>query len=77
MINQEIVMDFGQVKKGDYLLIEWKKGLMLKKVKEVLYPGTRREEILLTRKTNKYFVTSMYLSASSWVNRAVIVRVAK
>lgn len=69
------VVSVGQIKKGDFIYIESKNENVeeIHKVKEVLFENTHGEEILLKRKSNRYFITSKYLEGSSWVNSVKII----
>lgn len=69
------VVSVGQIKKGDFIYIESKNENVeeIHKVKEVIFENTHGEEILLKRKSNRYFITSKYLKGSSWVNSVKII----
>lgn len=69
----------GQIRKGDHLLLVNKRGDVQKEtVREVLKPkgaeGQIREEILLRKKSNMYFITECYLAGDSWVKECQIIR---
>jgi len=68
----------GQVRRGDFLLIQEKNGQSFPAtVKDVLRPGSVREEIIFATVKNKYFITSMYLKGESWVQDVVIIQDCK
>jgi len=56
----------GQIKTGDTIHCEFRGEIQQHPVKEVLNAGTSREEILINRKKNLYFITSMAIDGSSW-----------
>lgn len=59
----------GQIKPGDIIHCEFKGKPQRYRVKEVLYPGTYKEEILINKKKNLYFITSMAVDGSSWAKK--------
>lgn len=67
----------GQIKVGDILIIDDGEEVKSYTAKIVINAGTEKEEIVLRKKRNVYFITSMYLSGQSWVKDACIVRQAK
>ncbi len=56
----------GQIKPGDTIHCEFKGKPQRYRVKEVIHPGTDKEEILINKKKNLYFITSMAVDGSSW-----------
>lgn len=67
----------GQVNVGDTLIIDDGKEVKSHTAKIVINAGTEKEEIVLRKKKNLYFIISMYLSGQSWAKDACIVRQAK
>jgi len=68
----------GQVRRGDFLLIQEKNGQSFPAtVKDVLNPGSINEEIIFATGKNKYFITKMYLKCESWVQDVVIIQDCK
>jgi len=62
------VNDYGQLSVGDSLIIQRAQGDMyFAQVKEVIDKGTKREEIVLSKSKNDYFIMSMFLDDKSWV----------
>ena len=57
---------FGQIKEGDRLHVTFDGKRVKYKAKEVLNPGTIHEEIIVNKKRNYYFITSMALNGTSW-----------
>jgi len=54
--------------RGDTVVIQDKRGnRFIHTVKEVLHKGSGKEEVLLKRKKNVYFIWAMYLEGDSWV----------
>lgn len=61
------LMAYGQIEKGDKLVIVGRDGRVnRKKVREVLHSGTKNEEVIISKASNSYFITSMVLAGSSW-----------
>ena len=58
--------DFGQIDSGDRVTCKYAGRIRSYKVREVLSKGTSREEIIINKKQNKYFIVSMALDGSSW-----------
>jgi len=74
MITAITITKLGQFKKGDFLLIQEKNGQSFPAtVKEVIRPGSVREEVIFATGQNKYFITDMYLTGNSWVQSVVII----
>lgn len=68
MINFQVINNFGQLKKGDLIIIEMNCGkIKAKKVKEVINPNTENEEVIYNMKRNYYFLTKMLLDGNSFV----------
>ena len=65
----------GVLKKGDVLLVNHKGKRKPYIVKEVLFPGKENEEIIINKKKNKYFITSMAVDGSSWAKNVMFVSV--
>lgn len=62
------IIDYGQLKKGDKInLLDGAGRVHTADVKEVICPGTDREEIIICKKKNLYFITDNYLRGTSWV----------
>lgn len=74
----EKVTKAGQIKINDLLVLKSSDGICLKKAKEIIRPGvtaaSNGEEVVIRKKTNRYFITSMLLSGESWIKEAYIVR---
>lgn len=62
----------GMIKEGDTLLIDTCYGKFKAKAKMVFFPKTTREEVVIHKKKNHYFILSMVCDGSSWVNEAYI-----
>lgn len=56
----------GQIKCGDEIHCEYKGKLKKYTAIEVLNPGSDREEIVVNKKANIYFITSMAIDGTSW-----------
>lgn len=56
----------GQIKPGNTVHCDFKGRPQKYRVKEVLYAGTDKEEILINKKKNLYFITSMAIDGTSW-----------
>lgn len=68
MIMFETVTDYGQLKKGDVVLVKDNQRYVFPaQVKEVIMPGTPEEEIIFSKGRNLYFIVGMYLDKRSWV----------
>lgn len=68
MIEFCSVTDHGQIREGELLVIEKQSGgKFIAIAKRVLNAGTDREEIVLSKGKNDYFIMSMLLDGSSWV----------
>lgn len=58
---------YGQVSAGDVLLIQRRNEFVAPvTVKDVLNKGTDKEEIILSKSKNIYFIVSMFLAGESW-----------
>lgn len=75
-ITTEQLIKAGQIKQGDKLLCWFNGELKLYTAKEILNAETDREEIILKRRRNIYFITSMAIDGSSWAKNVHIVRSA-
>ena len=62
----------GQIKAGDWLSFTVGGKFKCARVKEVLRPGSDREEVIWNRRKNFYFVTRMALDGSSNHKRVMI-----
>ena len=62
----------GQIKAGDIIHCEFKGKQQKHIVVEVLDAGTDREEILLDKKSNLYFITIMAINGSSWAKNVTV-----
>ena len=56
----------GMVKQGDFIRFDLSGKQLIKRVKEVLNPGTEKEEIIYNRKRNYYLITSMAINGLSY-----------
>ena len=70
----EPLTEYGQIKSGDLILLKNRGVIESHKVKDVVASGTDREEIILKRKKNIYFIVSMALEGSSWAKSVHIVK---
>lgn len=59
----------GQINKGASVVLSYDGEAQAHIVDQVLRPGTDREEILLSTKTNLYFITSMAVDKTSWAKQ--------
>lgn len=59
----------GQIKAGDTVLCDFKDKPQKYRVKDVINAGTDKEEILINKKKNIYFITSMAIDGSSWAKK--------
>ena len=64
----------GQIQVGDTIICEFKGERKEYKVEEVLNPGKRGEEILLDKRNNLYFITSMSINGTSWAKNVKFLR---
>ena len=71
----EVVTREGQIKKGDVLQIIGKKQLDDQKTtaKEVIKVNGK-EEVILNKKMNYYFITELLLKGESWAKQVCICR---
>jgi hypothetical protein len=59
---------YGQVSAGDVLLVKRSNEFIVPvEVKEVLHKGTEREEIIIAKQKNLYFIVARFLQGASWV----------
>ncbi len=63
----------GQVKKGDVIVCKYKGKERSYKVKEVLFPGDHKEEIIVNKKKNKFFLTENVIKGRSWAKNAMFI----
>jgi hypothetical protein len=73
----EKLENFGQAKLHDVLYMHTRYGTYVGEVKEVIFEGTSREEILLNKPKNHYFLISKYIKGDSWVSCAYILKNTK
>jgi len=66
------VTKINQIQQGDKLLIDTCYGTFKAIAKKVIFKGTDREEILIHKGKNHYFILSMLFDGSSWVDEAFI-----
>ena len=68
----------GQLKVGDALLIEDKRGgTFIAEVKMLIESGKRSEEVVISKSKNVYFVLSNYLQGKSWVKAVDVINNAQ
>jgi hypothetical protein len=68
MIEFQAVTDYGQIKEGDTLAIEKSNGCkFVATAKRIINPGTEKEEVVICKTRNDYFIVSMFLNGTSWV----------
>ena len=68
MIEMSAVTDFGQISEGELLAIEASDGRkFVALAKQVLRKGTGKEEIVICKNRNDYFIMSLFLEGKSWV----------
>jgi len=61
--------DIRELKSGVKIIIRDRDGkIKIHTIKEILNPGTGREEVLLKIKKNFYFIWSMYINRESWAS---------
>lgn len=78
MLNPKLILivdltDQNQIKEGDWLIIHDGEKVFCETAKEVL-SAEFGEEIILNKRKNKYFNTSLYLTGRSWVKSVKIIR---
>lgn len=61
------ITKFGQIEKGDFLLLEDCNCVFPAIVREVLNSNETGEEIILSKSKNVYFIMENYLNRVSWV----------
>lgn len=62
------VTDYGQINVGDVLLVRRSNEFIAPvEVKTVLMQGTDKEEIILSKGKNIYFIMENFLNGKSWV----------
>lgn len=74
MMQIEKIAKAGQVREGDLLLIGTNDGVQEARARIVLNHGTDREEVVIAKRSNRYFITSMLLDGTSWAKDVRIVR---
>lgn len=66
-MNYQSLRGYGQILKGDKLIIISADGSVKKAVaRDVLNKNTRQEEIIINKKKNLYFIVSMVIDGTSW-----------
>lgn len=68
------INNYGCVEEGDLLLLNTCYGQFKVRAKKVLYGGTKEEEIIIHKRANHYFITSMLLNGKSWVKHARVIK---
>lgn len=72
MIITQTVTRYGQIENGDVLVIETKTGITFPAVaKRVLHGGTDKEEVVIAKSKNHYFIMSMMLAGKSWAKNVI------
>jgi len=66
------VTSVGMITEGDTLLIDTCYGRFKAIAKKVLFQKESREEVIIHKGKNHYFILSMLLKGSSWVNEVFI-----
>lgn len=65
----------GQIIAGDLLLLEMDGHVIEARAREVLNPGDdRNEEIIIAKRSNKFFITNMAIDGMSWAKHVHVVR---
>lgn len=67
----------GQVKKGDVIVCDCKGKEKAYKVKEVLFSGQHREEVIVNIKKNKFFLIENVLKNKSWAKNAMFMPIGR
>ena len=62
----------GQITKHDLLIIDYRGVSTPYFVREVLNPGEDIEEVIVNKKDNIYFITSMAIDGTSWAKNVDI-----
>lgn len=63
----------GQLKVGDTLVItDVRQKQFIAKVRRIIDPGQRGEEIILSVRKNVYFIISNYLQGTSWIKQCSV-----
>jgi hypothetical protein len=72
MIQTQPVTRYGQINKGDVLVIETKSGITFPAVaKMIIRSGTEDEEVVISLRRNHYFIMSMMLAGKSWAKNVI------
>lgn len=72
MIVTQSVTKYGQINRGDLLIIETRTGITFPAVaKAVLHSGTEKEEVIVSKTRNHYFIMSMMLDGKSWARNVL------
>lgn len=78
MIETQPITDFGQINRGDVLVIETKTGIKIIAIaKAVIRSGTADEEVVTNIRKNHYFIVQMLLDGKSWAKNVVRIPGAK
>jgi len=70
----DALRNFGQVDDGDLLLMNTCYGQFKVRAKKVLYKGTDKEEVIVHKGRNHYFIVSMVMGGSSWVKGVRVIK---
>lgn len=74
MIEIMPVTDYCQFEEGQTLLIEKKNGYkFIGRVSEIVNKHSNKEEVILCKSKNDYFITDMFLRGTSWVKNVSVV----
>lgn len=65
----------GQVRQGDALILEMRKGgVVAATAKVILHEASEKEEVIFRKKKNHYAITGMVVGGTSWVSAMYVVR---
>lgn len=62
----------GQINEGDFVKMRYNGRMRQYKAKKVLNAGKGNEEIIINKKQNKYFITSMAIDGTSWAKDVIV-----
>ena len=67
------LLSVGQITEDDMLYISGARGNFVAPVIPIPNQGTEKEEIVINKKYNHYFILEMYFKGKSWVKKAYII----